>query len=85
MPGHFWPGIWLEPTRFYYFLRRERYPLTIPPRPNSESSGSGEAVCGSLPPLAFWSAPAPAEAAFWSLVEPAAAAFWSEDDVLELD
>jgi hypothetical protein len=45
---------------------REKYPVTIEPKPIKPSSGSGEAVCGSL----FWAVVLLSEAApaDWSLL-----------------
>ena len=45
------------------------------PKPIKPSSGSGEAVCGSLPPSLFWAVVVVSEAApaDWSLLGAAAA------------
>jgi hypothetical protein len=36
-----------------YFRLRAKYPVTMEPKPIKPSKGSGEAVCGSLPPWLF--------------------------------
>ena len=76
---------------------REKYPVSMEPKPIKPSSGSGEAVCGSLPfPPSFFavvllSAAAPAD---WSLLADALLsaeaapveleADWSAGGVVEL-
>src|SRR5438876_11621745 len=83
MPGQVRPGLLL--SGYNYCLRRENAPAASEPRPSRPSSGSGEAVCGSLllatsvPCLslalacALWSAAG--AAADWSAA--GAAADWS--------
>jgi len=85
--------------RTVYLRLREKYPVTMEPKPIKPNSGSGEAVCGSLPfPPSFLAVvvvsveAAPAD---WSLLcaeallSVAAApveleADWSADGVVEL-
>ena len=54
---------------------REKYPVTIEPKPIKPSSGSGEAVCGSLPFPPSFLAVVVVSAAFASVE--AAPADWS--------
>lgn len=49
-----------------YLRKRAIKPVKNEPRPNRLSNGSGEAVCGSAPPLAWPAELALPAAAFWS-------------------
>ncbi len=63
--------------RLVYFRKRAIRPPASEPKPSRPSSGSGEAVCGSLPPLLL----ACAVSVPWalSLAEVPAAAVWSDE------